>query len=71
MRFELGVLLNITSFLLMALSYSYVAAPLYVLSIVLILWPKKKKEEKPREQNKSEQLTPSDIKKRPVTVPEV
>ncbi|MEM1597608.1 MAG: hypothetical protein QXP31_10925 [Pyrobaculum sp.] len=72
MRFELGILLNVASFLLMALSYPYVAAPLYVLSMALILWPReKKKEEKPPVEERREPLTPSDIKKRPAAVPEI
>lgn len=68
MKLAIGLLLNLLAFILAALGYVVIAVAVYAASVILLAWPRKMEEKKiepPREP------TPDEIKKRPVTAPEV
>ncbi|ABP50888.1 MULTISPECIES: hypothetical protein [Pyrobaculum] len=70
MRRELGLLLNLASFVILAAGNLWVAAPLYAASIALLLIPQKIKKEEKKEEVRKEP-TPDEIKRRPVAAPEI
>ncbi|MFN7105467.1 MAG: hypothetical protein ACK4M3_02615 [Pyrobaculum sp.] len=68
MRFVLGILINAVAFILMGLGIPLAAVVTYAVSLVLLLTPQKKPEKR---EVKREEVTPEEIKKRPVAVPEI
>jgi len=64
-----GVVVNVVAFLLLSLGLLYIAVPLYVVSVVILLWPEKRRVEEKKEAVR--ELTPDEIKRRPVSAPEV
>lgn len=68
---ELGLLLNLASFVILAAGSLWVAAPLYAASIVLLLIPQKKKKEEKKKEEVGREPTPEEIKRRPVAAPEI
>jgi len=65
-----GVLLNIASFALCVLGQTLVAASVYLVSLALILIGGQKRKEKRQVETRREP-TPDEIKRRPVSAPEI
>jgi len=65
----IGLVVNAAAFLLIGIGLLYVAVPLYVASVVILLWPKRRQVEEKKEVVR--ELTPDEIKRRPVSAPEV
>jgi len=55
--------------LLLSLGLLYIAVPLYIASVAVLLWPEKRRVEEKKEVVR--ELTPDEIKRRPVSAPEV
>lgn len=69
-----GVLLNIASFALCVLGQTLVAASVYLVSLALILIVRRGRKEKREEKRQVEtrrEPTPEEIKKRPISAPEI
>ncbi|AKT35508.1 hypothetical protein PYWP30_01892 [Pyrobaculum sp. WP30] len=70
----MGVLLNIASFALCVLGQTLVAASVYLVSLALIFIGgrgRKEKREKKRQVETRQEPTPDEIKRRPVSAPEI
>jgi len=65
----IGLVVNAAAFLLIGLGLLYVAVPLYIASVVILLWPTRRQVEERKEV--ARELTPDEIKRRPVSAPEV
>ena len=73
MWFVVGVLLNVAAFILYTLGQTWVAVPTYLISLALLFLGRRERREK-REEKRVEprrELTPEDIKKRPISAPEI
>jgi len=71
--FVVGVLLNVAAFILCMLSQILIATPTYLISLALLFLGRRGRREK-REEKRVEprrELTPEEIKKRPISAPEV
>jgi hypothetical protein len=69
-----GVLLNIASFALCVLGQTLVATSVYLVSLALIFVGGRERKEKREEKRQVEtrrELTPDEIKRRPVSAPEI
>jgi membrane protein implicated in regulation of membrane protease activity len=72
--FVVGVLLNIASFALCVLGQTLAAASVYLVSLALIFIGRRGRKEKREEKRQVEtrrELTPDEIKRRPVSAPEI
>jgi hypothetical protein len=71
--FVVGVLLNVAAFILCMLGQMLIATPIYLISLALLFLGRRERREK-REEKRVEprrELTPEEIKKRPISAPEV
>jgi predicted membrane protein len=68
-RLIVGVLVNLAAFILALLGVTWIAAALYAVSVVLLVWRREEKKVETRVEAK--EPTPEEIKKRPVTAPEI
>jgi uncharacterized SAM-binding protein YcdF (DUF218 family) len=68
-RLVVGALVNLVAFILALLGIVWIAAALYVVSVVLLMWRREEKKVETRVEAK--EPTPDEIKKRPVTAPEI
>jgi len=64
-----GLVVNAAAFLLLSLGLLYIAVPLYIASVAVLLWPTRRQVEEKKEVVR--ELTPDEIKRRPVSAPEV
>lgn len=74
MWFVVGVLLNIASFALCVLGQTLAAASVYLVSLALIFIGRRGRKEKREEKRQVEtrqEPTPDEIKRRPVSAPEI
>jgi membrane protein implicated in regulation of membrane protease activity len=72
--FVVGVLLNIASFALCVLGQTLAAASVYLVSLALIFIGRRGRKEKREEKRQVEtrqEPTPDEIKRRPVSAPEI
>jgi hypothetical protein len=71
--FVVGMLLNVAAFILCTLGQTWVAVPTYLISLAFLFFGgrerRKKKEENQAERRR--ELTPEEIKKRPISAPEI
>jgi len=65
----IGLVANAAAFLLISLGLLYVAVPLYIASVAILLWPEKRRVEERKEA--ASELTPDEIKRRPASAPEI
>jgi cytochrome c oxidase assembly protein Cox11 len=67
------MLLNVAAFILCTLGQTWVAVPIYLISLAFFFFGgrerRKKKEENQAERRR--ELTPEEIKKRPISAPEI
>lgn len=68
MRFVIGLLLNVVAFLILALRLELIAAVIYIVSIALLLVSRPRRRQEVASQKR--EVTPDEIKRRPVAAPE-
>ena len=73
MWFVVGVLLNVAAFILCMLGQMLIATPTYLISLALLFFGRRERREKKEEKRVEprRELTPEEIKKRPISAPEV
>ena len=73
MWFVVGVLLNVAAFILCRLGQMLIATPTYLTSLALLFFGRREKREKKEEKRVEPRRkpTPEEIKKRPISAPEI
>ncbi|WP_167827600.1 hypothetical protein [Pyrobaculum islandicum] len=70
MKFAIGIVLNITAFTLAVLCQWPIAAILFYVASLVLIMPRREKKKEEKVETKRE-ITPEEIKRRPVSAPEV